>query len=219
MAAFIFRGPVAYFYNRVLFRFFLRDIRDRIITGMLRSIGARGVGADVGCGTGRLTPILLSFFDNLLAIDVHKSGLLEIKSEYNNGRVQVIAADICHLPLRNRSVDQVVCASVLEHIKELDRAVENIRKCLEVEGKLVIGYPYETTLIRTLWRFFVPKSIVREPGALSNEEFFKSPMTHKQSYLSIMSLVMRKFNLLHRKKIPPLLSAYVIDCYKSLREE
>lgn len=71
-----------------------------------------------------------------------------------------IVGDIHDIPLQDNSVDAVICYSVLEHIRDPNRAVAEIHRILRPGGKLLLYvpsiYPYHARKghYPDYWRFF-----------------------------------------------------------------
>ncbi len=67
---------------------------------------------------------------------------LDISSQYN----PTIVGDIHNLPLENESVDAILCKSVLEHLQEPKKAIEEMWRVLKKGGKILVYthfiYPY-----------------------------------------------------------------------------
>ena len=99
---------------------------SRIINEMMR--GIHGKILDVGCGCG----VLHDLFPNLdiYGIDV-SSGMLK----HHQGRCRLASAT--DIPYPDNFFDSVVCRSVLHHIPETERALQEIRRVLKRGGKFV----------------------------------------------------------------------------------
>lgn len=50
-----------------------------------------------------------------------------------------IQGDLLHFPMKDESVDTIVCTGVLEHVSDPHRAVEEIYRVLKFRGKGVYG--------------------------------------------------------------------------------
>jgi len=77
-----------------------------------------------------------SWFDEV------KYQTLDVASEYS----PTIVGDVHNLPLKDESVSAILCNSVLEHLHDPPRAVEEMRRVLKKGGKILIYthfiYPY-----------------------------------------------------------------------------
>lgn len=155
-----------------------------------------------------------------IGLDVDKDAIVFAKK--SSKHIYFICADLCHLPIRNDSVDIAVCASVLEYIQNLEDAIRQIRFTLKKGGTLGAGYPIETTLLKAIIEFFHRKA-VREWNphrVMGDEEYRKDPHTHKQIFPTIRAMLGKYFLLMRREKtasiyFPDFLSIY--ECVKLLK--
>lgn len=53
-----------------------------------------------------------------------------------------IVGDIQELPFKDNSIDAIICLSVLEHLFEPQKAVEQIRRCLKIGGIAFFYLPF-----------------------------------------------------------------------------
>lgn len=71
-----------------------------------------------------------------------------------------VVGDIHAIPLRDETVDAIICSSVLEHVKDPIRAVLELKRVLKKEGKIFVYvpsiYPYHARKgsYPDYWRFF-----------------------------------------------------------------
>jgi len=57
-----------------------------------------------------------------------------------------IQGDALHLPVKDESLDTVVCTGVLEHVSDPNRAVEEIYRVLKVNGRVFLETPFMQTV-------------------------------------------------------------------------
>ena len=101
---------------------------------------------DVGCGTGTaeisLARLRLSqmrfvgvdlLVDRLRAADSATRGI--------NARVMYAAADACHLPFADGSFDSTFCVAVLQHIRDIGRAVGELARVTRPSGRVLVVEP------------------------------------------------------------------------------
>lgn len=170
------------------------------------------VGLDIGCGTGYFTQYLAQKFSGIVVgIDVSKKDLsrAKIRTRLNssskkpaNHRVpEFVQSTVTHLPFREDSIDLVFCASVLEHIKDLDAAIKEVKFSMKNKAKLIAGYPIEGRLFMFLLKVFLPLGLkIRDPIILGKEHFEKSPETHKQKFTEIRASLLKYFVREKREK-------------------
>ncbi len=87
---------------------------------------------DVGCGKGY---ILKKIYDkgyyNVLGLDIVS------KSDYNE--VKIKQGNIEHLPFADKSFDVVISTHILEHVLDLPKAIENLKRV--AKNKLIVIVP------------------------------------------------------------------------------
>ncbi len=77
---------------------------------------------DVGCGNSRY----VEYFPNRIGFDVQK-----------NRGVDVVG-DVHNMPFDNESFDAILCTEVLEHLKNPQKAILEMRRVLKDGGKLIL---------------------------------------------------------------------------------
>jgi hypothetical protein len=91
------------------------------ILGMLRAIQPESL-LDLGSGRGTFLWPLLAGFPQLrvTAVELHRQRLLDLSAVRNGGcdQLDVIAADMQRLPIRDTSFDVVTLLEVLEHLPD-----------------------------------------------------------------------------------------------------
>jgi SAM-dependent methyltransferase len=107
----------------------------------LDEVRADGAIVDLGCSTGYLLEDLRAAFPGarLLGVDLVAPGLR--KAHVLVPDAQLLRADVCALPLADRSVDAVVSANLFEHVPDDRRALREVRRVLRPGGKGVIVVP------------------------------------------------------------------------------
>ncbi len=101
---------------------------------------------DVGCGTGtaevKLSRLRISQM-NVVAVDLAIERVLQARAtaEAHNMRVSLAAADACALPFGNASFDSAFCVAVLQHIRDVPRAVAELARVTRGGGRVVAVEP------------------------------------------------------------------------------
>ena len=174
--------------------------RLRTLFSMVSSERNNSIILDIGCNRGYFSNILSSK-GKIIGLDIDKQNLVEAKQLY--GHIDFIQADISFFPFRNDSFDLVICASVLEHIKDLSNIVKNLKNMIKNRGKLIAAYPIERKLLLTIHRLFNPKhDRLINPNGYYRKEFWKIPLTHKQHYSNIRNTLTKHFLLIKKDKMP-----------------
>ena len=101
---------------------------------------------DVGCGTGtaemKLSRLHVSQM-NVVAVDVLVERVVQARAtaQAHNMRVSLAAADACALPFGDASFDSAFCVAVLQHIREVERAVGELARVTRPGGRVVAVEP------------------------------------------------------------------------------
>lgn len=117
------------------------DLNDQCVKEMLKVIKNKRV-LEVGCGRGYLAN-KLSKKNEVTACDIVVSK--ELKDKYKN--VTFKEANIEDLPFKDSSFDVVVTTHTLEHVRNLEKAVSEIRRVAKEEVIIVVPRqrPYKYT--------------------------------------------------------------------------
>jgi SAM-dependent methyltransferase len=190
----------------LLYRERFRRILDMISLRARKNSSLR-VALDLGFGSGHFSRVLCELRFPTIGLDVNKRFQVKEKSVTLN----FILADILSLPFRKNSADLIVCASVLEHIRELDVVAKEIKDVLKKDAIFIAGYPVETRLFKFVWRLISPWSFRfidqnqtywRNPHTGKQECYWKNPYTHKQDYKTIRHALRTHFQILQKEKLP-----------------
>lgn len=101
---------------------------------------------DVGCGTGTaeisLARLRVSQL-KLVGVDLVTARLREATETTRgmNARVLYAGADACHLPFPDGTFDSTFCVAVLQHIRDLGRAVSELARVTRPGGRVLAVEP------------------------------------------------------------------------------
>lgn len=117
----------------------------RTVARVLASRGARGVVADVGCGTGDLWASLKGPFTSCVGIDAVRYDGLPADIDFR-------AADLDggQLPLADASVDAAVAVEVIEHLENPRAFVRQLARCVRPLGHVVVTTPNQLSVLSLL---------------------------------------------------------------------
>jgi len=94
---------------------------------------------DVGCGHGYLLEYLSNNGAVTYGIDISEVAIN--KARKISPRTEFKVSDANSLPYGNSQFDYVYCIEVLEHFKNIARALEEMKRVLRPEGYLIISTP------------------------------------------------------------------------------
>jgi ubiquinone/menaquinone biosynthesis C-methylase UbiE len=94
---------------------------------------------EIGCGTGKNTPLLADIGEKVLALDFSQAMINRAKEKLPLDHVTFAVADLtCSWPCDDQSVDLIVCNLVLEHIGDLSFIFPEAFRALVAGGNFFI---------------------------------------------------------------------------------
>ncbi len=165
-----------------------RTLRNAEILSALNHCVDGDIAVDIGCGVGDLCRILPKSLKRI-GIDLSLPALKYAKRDCRTD-VVFINANLFELPLPDKSVDVVICLEVLEHLREDDKALEEICRILRPGGKLIMSLPGEFYFPQYLdlmghWRHYTSTSMsqILEDVGLRPERTLRSYRSFNKCYL------------------------------------
>jgi SAM-dependent methyltransferase len=119
-----------------------RIVQGPVLAGMLAEVAQAGPSRRVfnaGAGEGGYTALLLALpgLDCLIESDLGPRTRLSVQDP----RVRQVVASLTAIPFADASMDLVFCTEVLEHIRDDERALEEIRRTVAPGGWVLITVP------------------------------------------------------------------------------
>jgi SAM-dependent methyltransferase len=151
--------PVDYYYKPLtgrLYRSRLRLVGDLLGPGSFASL------LEIGYGSGIFLPELARRTDRLVGIDIHgESKRVEEMLDLVGESAELLHASLFELPFDDGEFHALVCVSVLEHIVELERALDEFRRVVVPGGTVVLGFPVRNRLTDGFFRLvgYDPRAI------------------------------------------------------------
>ena len=152
------------------------------IVEFVRGLGRVGPALDLGCGDGRLSAELAA--DALTIADVSPVALERARRRLPGARVLELEPD-APLPFGDGEFELVLCAETLEHARDVQLLLSEVRRVLASGGRLAIttpahgrgtaarllvrGFESEFDPLSPHIRFFTAKSLGRVLGELGFE--------------------------------------------------
>ena len=107
---------------------------------------------EAGYGSGIFMPELSRHCDALFGIDTHPhNGEVSEKLKGYVQNVTLLEASIYKIPFPDNYFDAVVAVSILEHLKDLDNAVCELKRVLKPGGIIVAGAPVKNKFMDTVF--------------------------------------------------------------------
>ena len=135
----------------------------------VRSLGRVERALDLGCGDGRLTALIEA--GDLTAADVSAVALGRARERLPEARFAQLEPD-APLPFADGAFELVVCVETLEHVRDVQLFLSEIRRVLEPGGRLALTTPAHVPFLRVPdplsphIRFFTRRSLERLLGEL-----------------------------------------------------
>jgi len=96
---------------------------------------------DIGCGTGRLIPLLWEKMNKkgkIYALDFSLQMLLQAKKKCKNIPVQFICGSAQNIPVKKNFFDLIIILSTFPHFEDKEKSLLEINRVLKVDGILWI---------------------------------------------------------------------------------
>jgi len=125
----------------------------QIVAGL--GIAPGSVVLDMGTGTGVLLPMLAEAVGEgglVLALDISGEMLRRARVKASPGPTDYLQADGAALPLREASLDLIVCNACFPHLPDKHRAAVEMARALRPGGRLVICHTSGRQVINRLHR-------------------------------------------------------------------
>ncbi len=115
-----------------------RDLDQVVTRASLADLRCKSI-LEIGCGTGKNTPLLAQIGEKVCALDFSEGMIDEAKAKLRFDHVNFVLADITQpWPCEERSADLIVCNLVLEHIRDLSFIFSEASRVLADAGRLFI---------------------------------------------------------------------------------
>lgn len=139
-------------------------------------LGGRRV-LDVGCGTGYGTDYLAAAYPRamVVGVDVSEKALRFARSRYCRPNLVYLFGDGRQMPFADGNFDLIVCFEVIEHIREGEAVLSEIRRLLAPEGVLLISTPNRSIYSsgsETPWNPYHVREYTLEEWRVLLEQYF-----------------------------------------------
>ncbi len=115
-----------------------RDLDQVVTRTILAGRSYRSI-LEIGCGTGKNTPLLAQIGDHVHAIDFSAGMLVRAKAKGFGSKVTFSVADLTQpWPCADQSADLIACNLVLEHIADLSFVFAEAARTLTPAGHLFV---------------------------------------------------------------------------------
>lgn len=130
----------------------MNEIEEIRISKVLRLIGSNKSIVDLGCGDGFIMDRIKSANNSVVGVEVAESAIK--KSRAKGYKVYDLLLEGNWSNKINEKFDVVFAGEIIEHIFDTDNFLQNIRKILKNNGRLIVTTPNLTSLGRRIMFFF-----------------------------------------------------------------
>ncbi len=187
-------APMEHYYTHPIAGMFSR-LRIKHILRLLNDIKGKTI-LDVGCEAGYISKKLLKAGYNVVAFDICFEALLCFKKKIkeNNPTKTILFQGLAQeIPLKEGSVDAVVCTEVIEHAPYPEEVMKEISRVVRNNGKIIFTFPNERARKKVY-------SIVRFFGI--NTEIEHDVTLFEYEFKAIESLCRKYFKVIRKYSIP-----------------
>lgn len=134
-----------YFHSNFVIRY-IENKRVRLILNAVRG-EIKDKILEIGCGEAYILRKLKS--KNIIGLDISDIALKYAKDKLkNNNSIQLIKADAQTIPLKDNSIDKIICSEVLEHVINPEKVIEEIVRISKMNSTIVVTIPNEVLINR-----------------------------------------------------------------------
>ncbi len=110
----------------------------RHLSAFVGSLAPAATALDLGCGDGRLSELVDA--GSLTIADVSEVALTRARARLPHATAVALEPD-APLPLPDNAFDLVLCAETLEHVRDVQRLLSELRRVLRSGGRLAVTTP------------------------------------------------------------------------------
>lgn len=96
---------------------------------------------DVASGAGYGTAMLAGVAKFAAGLDIDQEALLYAREQYHSANISFLRSDCLQLPFPDGEFDLVVAFEILEHIKNGEAFIQELRRVLRADGLLILSTP------------------------------------------------------------------------------
>ena len=101
---------------------------------------------DIGCGSGvQLRALDVDSPQLMIGMDLNRGALLFAKGK-DIPNTEFLIADAEQLPFKEKTVDRIISAEIIEHLHEPEKMIAESKRVLKDYGKIVISTPNENSI-------------------------------------------------------------------------
>lgn len=133
---------------------------------------------DIASGSGYGTKIIAEQAKKVFGVDVSEESVAYSNEYFGAKNIEYLVGDAEKIPLDNESVDVVVSFETIEHIKDYENFLAEIKRVLKPDGLLVLSTPNDTEFVEDN-EFHLHQFTFEELKKLT-EKYFKNNTSYFQ---------------------------------------
>lgn len=97
---------------------------------------------DLACGEGYGSAILAQGAGDVIGVDIDEAAIKHASRRYVKDNLRFVRSSITQLVIKGEKIfDVIVCFEALEHIKEHDKAMAEVKRLLKDDGLFIVSMP------------------------------------------------------------------------------
>lgn len=162
----------------------------------------RGVTLDIGAGAGLMARYLDSARTRYLPTDLPTGRDAGDANITRSGRRPAVHCDGCALPFKDDSLDNVLCAQVLEHVTHPQQILTEARRVLRPGGHALITVPFAFPVHGAPWdyRRWTPEGLRQELVQAGFEVLESGPLGNSLETLATLVILWLKYRVAGRAR-------------------
>ena len=134
---------------------------------------------DIASGSGYGTSVIATTAKKVYGVDINSDAIEYSRKNYNSSNVEFILGDGNKIPLKDNSVEVVVSFETIEHIKDYEKFMSEIKRVLKIDGLLILSTPNDIEFPETN-HFHIHEFEQKELKMLV-AKYFKNAKTYYQA--------------------------------------
>ena len=96
---------------------------------------------DVACGEGYGTKLISKNANAIWGLDIDEESIINANKNYQASNLNYKCGDINKMPFENKKFDLVTCFETIEHVKNYNTSLKEIKRVLKDDGILIMSTP------------------------------------------------------------------------------
>ena len=111
----------------------------RYMFAVSRAEGCRVL--DIACGEGYGSAALAQTASSVVGVDIAEDAIAHATARYTADNLRFAQGSLTAIPAADAAFDLVVCFETLEHVRDQELAIQEMRRVLRPEGLLIVSTP------------------------------------------------------------------------------